>query len=80
MSQATTITNDALELLRATHERINHMRVLFNSIIKDLKHGKSSDIEELANLGGFLGYDWANYIDSEVESMQKTLDAVEDAV
>lgn len=80
MSQATTITNDALELLRATHERINHMRVLFNSIIKDLKHGKSSDIEELANLGGFLGYDWANYINSEVESMQKALDAVEDAV
>jgi prefoldin subunit 5 len=80
MSQATTITNDALELLRATHERINHMRVLFNSIIKDLKHGKSRDIEELANLGRFLGNDWASYIDSEVESMQKALDAVEDEV
>lgn len=80
MSQATTITNDALELLRATHERINHMRVLFNSITKDLKHGKSRDIEELANLGRFLGNDWASYIDSEVESMQKALDAVEDEV
>jgi len=69
------IADDALDLLRATHERINHMRVLFNSIIKDLKHGKSNDVEELANLGGFLGYDWANYVDCEVEKMQKTLDS-----
>lgn len=73
------IADDALELLRATRERINHMQVLFNSIIKDLKHGTSRDIEELASLGGFLGNDWATYIDSEVESMQKALDAVEDA-
>ncbi|MBV4478223.1 hypothetical protein [Pseudomonas botevensis] len=53
------------------------MRVLFNAIAKDLKHGKSHDIEELASLGSFLGYDWANYVDSEVEQMQKALDAVE---
>ena len=71
------IADDALDLLRATHERINHMRVLFNSIIKDLEHGKSNDVAELANLGGFLGYDWANYVDCEVEKMQKTLDSVE---
>lgn len=73
------IADDALELLRATRERVNHLRVLFNSITKDLKHGKSRDIEELASLGGFLGHDWANYIDCEVETMQKALDAVEDA-
>ncbi|MNG24790.1 hypothetical protein D3C84_1095530 [compost metagenome] len=79
MNQApTTIATDALELLRATHERINHMRVLFNSITKDLKHGKSRDIEELASLGSFLGYDWANYVDCEVETMQKALDVAED--
>ncbi|MGV6954708.1 hypothetical protein [Pseudomonas chlororaphis] len=78
MSQTTaSIADDALDLLRATHERINHMRVLFNSIIKDMKHGKSRDIEELASLGGFLGYDWANYVDCEVEKMQKALDAAE---
>ncbi|QHC91816.1 hypothetical protein [Pseudomonas chlororaphis] len=78
MSQTTaSITDDALDLLRATHERINHMRVLFNSIIKDMKHGKSRDIEELANLVSFLGYDWANYVDCEVEKMQKALDAAE---
>ncbi|UWF49667.1 hypothetical protein NYP20_01505 [Pseudomonas sp. N3-W] len=71
------IADDALDLLRATHERINHMRVLFNSIIKDLKHGKSNDVEELANLGAFLGYDWANYVDSEIKQMQSALDAVE---
>lgn len=71
------IADSALELLRATHERLNQMRVLFNSIIKDMKHGKSHDIEELANLGGFLGYDWANYVDCEVEKMQKELDATE---
>jgi hypothetical protein len=71
------IADDALDLLRATHERINHMRVLFNSIIKDLEHGKSNDVAELANLGGFLGYDWANYVDCEVEKMQKTLDSAE---
>ncbi|UZE10533.1 hypothetical protein [Pseudomonas sp. B21-053] len=71
------IADEALELLRATHERINNMRVLFNAIIKDLKHGKSLDIEDLANLGSFLGYDWANYVDSEVEKMQKALDAAE---
>jgi prefoldin subunit 5 len=71
------IADDALDLLRATHERINQMRVLFNSIIKDLKHGKSNDVEELASLGGFLGYDWANYVDCEVEKMQKTLDSAE---
>lgn len=71
------IADDALDLLRATHERINHMRVLFNSIINDLKHGKSHDIDELANLGGFLGYDWANYVDCEVEKMQKALDSAE---
>ncbi|UVM34401.1 hypothetical protein [Pseudomonas sp. B21-019] len=71
------IADDALDLLRATHERINHMRVLFNSIIKDMKHGKSHDIEELANLGGFLGYDWANYVDCEVEKMQDALDTAE---
>lgn len=71
------IADDALDLLRATKERINHMRVLFNSIIKDMKHGKSRDIEELANLGGFLGYDWANYVDCEVEKMQEELNATE---
>jgi len=78
MSQATArIADEALELLRATHERINNMRVLFNAIIKDQKYGKSHDIEELANLGGFLGYDWANYVDSEVEKMQAAIDAAE---
>ncbi|MGE8100349.1 hypothetical protein [Pseudomonas fluorescens] len=78
MTQSTAnIADDALDLLRATQERINHMRVLFNSIIKDMKHGTSHDIEELANLGGFLGYDWANYVDSEVEKMQEVLDAAE---
>lgn len=78
MSQTpASIADEALELLRATHERINNMRVLFNAIIKDLKHGKSFDIEELANLGSFLGYDWASYVDSEVEKMQKALDAAE---
>lgn len=71
------IADEALELLRATHERISNMRVLFNAITKDLKHGKSHDIEELASLGSFLGYDWANYVDSEVEQMQKALDAAE---
>lgn len=80
MNQApTTITSDALELLRASHERINHMRVLFSSITKDLKHGRSRDIEELASLGGLLSHEWANYISSEVEEMQKALDAAEDA-
>lgn len=78
MSQSTAnIADDALDLLRATHERINHMRVLFNSIINDLKHGKSHDIEGLANLGGFLGYDWANYVDCEIEKMQKAVDSAE---
>ncbi|WP_339465495.1 hypothetical protein [Pseudomonas sp. EA_65y_Pfl2_P74] len=78
MSQPTArIADEALELLRATHERISNMRVLFNAITKDLKHGKAHDIEELASLGSFLGYDWANYVDSEVEQMQKSLDAVE---
>ncbi|MFJ2493728.1 hypothetical protein ACIOV9_19585 [Pseudomonas iridis] len=78
MSQATArIADEALELLRATHERISNMRVLFNAITKDLKYGKSHDIEELASLGSFLGYDWANHVDSEVEQMQKSLDAVE---
>lgn len=49
MSQPTArIADEALELLRATHERISNMRVLFNAITKDLKHGKSHDIEELA--------------------------------
>ena len=74
---AARIADEALELLRATHERISNMRVLFNAITKDLKHGKSHDIEELAILGSFLGYDWANYVDSEVEQMQKALDAAE---
>lgn len=78
MSQAcASIADEALELLRATHERINNMRVLFNAIIKDLKHGESHDIEELANLGGFLGYDWANYVDCEIEKMQAALDTAE---
>ncbi|AXI62928.1 hypothetical protein DLD99_21420 [Pseudomonas kribbensis] len=78
MSQPTArIADEALELLRATHERISNMRALFNAITKDLKHGKSHDIEELASLGSFLGYDWANYVDSEVEQMQKALDAAE---
>ena len=71
------LADEALELLRATHERINNMRVLFNAITKDLKYGKSHDIEELASLGSFLGYDWANHVDSEVEQMQKALDAAE---
>ncbi|QKV63031.1 hypothetical protein HUW52_09090 [Pseudomonas sp. 43A] len=74
---AARIADEALELLRATHERITNMRVLFNAITKDLKRGKSHDIEELASLGSFLGYDWANYVDSEVEQMQKALDAAE---
>jgi hypothetical protein len=78
MSQTpASIADEALDLLRSTHERINSMRVLFNAIIKDLKHGKSHDIEELDNLGGFLGHDWASYIDSEVGKMQKELDAAE---
>jgi hypothetical protein len=68
MSQPTArIADEALELLRATHERISNMRVLFNTIMKDLKHGKSHDIEELANLGSFLGYDWANYVRADAE-------------
>ena len=71
------LADEALELLRATHERISNMRVLFNAITKDLKHGKSHDSEELASLGSFLGYDWANYVDSEVEQMQKALNAAE---
>lgn len=78
MSQPTArIADDALELLRATHERISNPRVLFNAISKELKHGKSHDIQELASLGSFLGYDWANYVDSEVEQVQKALDGAE---
>lgn len=50
------LADEALELLRATHERISNMRVLFNAITKDLKHGKSHDIEELASLGSFLAF------------------------
>lgn len=69
--------NNALELLRATKERINHMRALFSAIKADFKHGRSLNIEELADLGGFLGYDWANYVDCQVEDLQKQLDLLE---
>ena len=69
--------DDALELLRATQERINHMKALFSAIKADFKHGMSLNIEDLADLGGFLGYDWANYVDCQVEDLQKQLDLLE---
>lgn len=69
------VAESALELLSATHQRIHHLYALFNSIIKDLNHGKSRDVEVLANLGSFLGYDWADYVDGEVVKLQKELDA-----
>lgn len=77
MSQTSVnIAEEALDLLRATRERIDHMHVLFSAIIKDKKHGKSLDVEELASLGVYLGADWSSYTDCQVESMQKALDAV----
>lgn len=69
--------DEALELLRATKERINHMKALFSAIKADFKHGRSLNIEELADLGGFLGYDWANYVDCQVDDLQKQLDPTE---
>ncbi len=69
--------DDALELLRATQERINHMKALFSAIKADFKHGRSLNIEDLADLGGFLGYDWANYVDCQVGDLQRQLDLLE---
>lgn len=73
------IADEALELLRATQERMNHMKALFNAIKADYKGGRHLNTEELADLGSFLGYDWANYIDNQVGHMQKALDVVEAA-
>lgn len=70
------IANESLELLRATQERLNHMKALFNSIKADYKGGQHMNTEELADLGSFLGYDWANHVDIQVCHMQKALDVV----
>jgi len=53
------------------------MKALFSAIKADFKHGMSLNIEDLADLGGFLGYDWANYVDCQVEDLQKQLDLLE---
>ncbi|MFJ2713024.1 hypothetical protein ACIOZM_19320 [Pseudomonas sp. NPDC087346] len=76
-SAASQVASDALELLRATHERLEHMTAVFNSVSTDQKHNHSHNVKDLAALGGFLGYDWANYVDSQVGHMQKELDAAE---
>ncbi|MDI3274853.1 hypothetical protein [Pseudomonas sp. AL03] len=78
-SAASQIASEALELLRATHERLEHMTAVFNSVSTDLKHNHSHNVKDLAALGGFLGDDWANYVDSQVGHMQKELDLVEAA-
>lgn len=76
---ASQIASEALELLRATHERLEHITAVFNSVSTDLKHNHSHNVKDLAALGGFLGDDWASYVDSQVGHMQKELDAVEAA-
>lgn len=77
LSAASQIASEALDLLRATHERLEQMTAVFNSVSTDLKHNRSHNVKDLAALGGFLGYDWANYVDSQVGHMQKELDVVE---
>jgi len=74
---ASQIASEALDLLRATRERLEQRTAVFNSVSTDLKHNRSHNVKDLAALGGFLGYDWANYVDSQVGHMQKELDVVE---
>lgn len=78
-NQAALIADDALELLRATQERLNQMKALFNALKADVAHGKSDNVPDLSDLGAYLGFDWANHVDCCVTDLQKKLDAVEEA-
>ncbi|WP_248769162.1 hypothetical protein [Pseudomonas sp. MWU12-2345] len=77
ISATAQIADDALELLRATHERLMHMRTLFCAIKADHRDGRHLHTADLSDLGGFLGDDWGNYIDDQIGHMQKGLDAAE---
>ena len=74
---ASQIASEALDLLRATHERLEHMTAVFNSVSTDQEHNRSHNVKDLAALGGFLGCEWANHVDSQVGRMHKELDVVE---
>ena len=67
-------TDEALELLRATHERIEQMTVVAQSIKADLLYNGSRNTKVLAELAAFLGYEWAGYVDAQVTDLQKRLD------
>jgi hypothetical protein len=76
---AASIADEALDLLRASQERLNQMKALFNALKADVAHGKSNNVTNLSDLGAYLGYDWANYVDCCVADLQKKLDAMEEA-
>lgn len=77
LDKAKNVVSESLDLLRASRERLDQMTAVFNSIKSDLLHCKSHNIKTLSELGGFLGYDWSNYVDCQIEEMQKTADELE---
>jgi len=72
-TSAADTANDALDLLTATHERLEQITVVIQAIKADLVHNGSRNIKHLAELGAFLGYDWANYVDGRVSALKKEL-------
>ncbi|MHC8348680.1 hypothetical protein ACYZT7_04710 [Pseudomonas sp. RT4P38] len=68
---------DALDLLRATSERLEHITAVVQSIKFDVLHNQARNVKTLADLGAFLGYDWGSYVDGQVADLQTQLDLLE---
>ncbi|MBN3965827.1 hypothetical protein IMW75_11110 [Pseudomonas gregormendelii] len=70
------IANEAIEQLRCDKEQASWMEALMRAIRADLKTG-AHGAAALAGLGQYLACDLANYIDCQVEQLQRALDAAE---
>ncbi|WP_223532812.1 hypothetical protein [Pseudomonas sp. GL-RE-20] len=77
MNNLRPITDEALDLIDATHDHIGWLTALMTAIRADAKHNKGRDLEKLTGLGQYLSSDWDHYLDGQSKRLRGQLDAVE---
>ena len=77
MNNLRQITDDALDLIDATHDHIGWLTALMTAIRADAKHNKGRDLEKLTGLGQYLSSDWDHYLDGQSKRLRGQLDVVE---
>lgn len=68
------VADDALEFLRSGRDVIVWMTALNNAVRLDMEHGNGLNVEALTGVAQYLGEDWGNQLEQEIDRLQGHLE------